>query len=57
MDGSDRPYARPSTQFRECSAVQYLESEDFNTIKKIGINVAALVAVAFVLIAASVLLT
>jgi hypothetical protein len=37
--------------------VQYLESEDFDTVKKIGFNVAALIGVAFVLIAVSMLLT
>jgi len=37
--------------------MQYLASEDSRTIKKIGINVAGLVAVAVVLIVVSGLLT
>lgn len=41
----------------EGSAVQYLAGEDARTIRKIGINVAALIAVAFALIAVSMLLT
>lgn len=37
--------------------MQYLASEDSRTIKKIGINVAALVVVALVLVVVSGLLT
>jgi hypothetical protein len=37
--------------------VQYLASEDLGTVKKIGVNVAVLVGVAFALIVVAVLLT